>query len=191
MSKKAVKSKKKAEKTDEKEEAEEKVEKVARQPKKKTTKAPLPLDNLVVIDATDLIRGRLASVVATRLLRGERVAIVNSEKAVITGKKNMIVLRYKSKLQIKTHTAPWKGPFHYRRPDRIVKRTIRGMLPWKKPRGKAAYKRLRVYIGVPEYLSQIPIQTVSEAHVKKTESSYITVETLSNEMGWVSPLNRA
>lgn len=170
-------------------EKEQKVEEKSRKPQVKRTRDAFPVDSLVVIDATNLILGRLASVVASRLIQGEKVAVINAEKAVITGNKNSIISIYKSKLQIRTHTDPSKGPFHYRRPDRIVKRTIRGMLPWKKPKGKAAYKRLRVYIGVPEYLKQAQVQTIPHAHIKKSDSAYITVESLSNEIGWVSPVS--
>ncbi len=187
MPKKVKKSEEEEPQLEEGEEIEEKLE-IKKQPKKKKIRHALPVDS-VVIDATNLILGRLASVVATRLLEGEKVAIINAEKAVITGDTKSIVSRYKSKLNIRTHTAPWKGPFHYRRPDRIVKRTIRGMLPWKKPKGKTAYKRLRVYIGLPEYLNQVPTQTISDADVKKSDSKYITVETLSNEVGWASPVD--
>lgn len=189
MPKKAKSEEEAESQLEEVEEIEEKLEEIKKKPKVKKIRDAFPIDGLVVIDATNLILGRLASVVATRLLQGEKVAIINAEKAVITGYKKAIVSRYKSKLKIRTHTAPWKGPFHYRRPDRIVKRTIRGMLPWKKPKGKAAYKRLRVYIGLPEYLSQTPAQTISGADVKKSDSKYITVETLSNEVGWMSPVD--
>jgi large subunit ribosomal protein L13 len=190
MSKKVKKSEKEAETEQvEGKEIEKKLEEKTKQPKEKKIRGSFPLNNLVVIDATNLILGRLASVVASHLLQGDRVAVINSEKAVITGTKKAIISRYKEKLQIRTHTRPWKGPFHYRRPDRIVKRTIRGMLPWKKPKGKAAYKRLRVYIGVPEYLGKAPSQTISYAHIKKSDSTYITIETLSNEIGWVSPVD--
>ncbi|MEM3526151.1 MAG: 50S ribosomal protein L13 [Candidatus Jordarchaeaceae archaeon] len=188
MSKESKKSEKVETVSAEEEEKEQKLEEKVKKIRKKKVRDALPVDNLVVIDATNLILGRLASVVASRLIQGERVAVINAEKSVITGNKGEIVSRYKLKLQIRTHTNPSKGPFHYKRPDRIVKRTIRGMLPWKKPKGKAAYKRLRVYIGVPEYLKQVPVQTIPHADIKKSNSSYITVETLSNEIGWVSPV---
>jgi large subunit ribosomal protein L13 len=188
MSKEVKKSGKEAEtELAEGKKTEKKLEKT-KPPREKKIRGSFPLGNLVVIDATNLILGRLASVVASHLVQGEKVAVINAEKSVITGTKKAIISRYKERLQIRTHTKPWKGPFHYRRPDRIVKRTIRGMLPWKKPKGKAAYKRLRVYIGVPEYLNKVSAQTISYAHIKKSDSAYITVETLSNEIGWVSPV---
>ena len=100
-----------------------------------------------IIDASNLILGRMASVVAKRLLQGENIIIVNAEKAVVSGKKKAVVRERKEFLEV---GHPWKGPFHYRRPDRFIRRTIRGMLPYHQPKGKQAYKRLRVYIGVPE-----------------------------------------
>ncbi|RLI36579.1 hypothetical protein DRO60_05575, partial [Candidatus Bathyarchaeota archaeon] len=58
------------------------------------------LEGWTVIDATGLVLGRMASIVAKRLLMGERIAIINAEKAVISGKKKAIVNRYKDRLQI-------------------------------------------------------------------------------------------
>ncbi|MEM4699479.1 MAG: 50S ribosomal protein L13 [Candidatus Nezhaarchaeales archaeon] len=113
--------------------------------------------SLVVVDASDLILGRLASHVAKMLLNGNRVVVVNAEKAVISGSKQNIVEEYKeyvlSKRRLKN---PTKGPKKVRRPDLLVKRAIRGMLPYKKARGREAYKRLRVYVGVPEEFAEHP-----------------------------------
>ena len=79
---------------------------------------------------------------------------------------------------------PWKGPYHYRRPDRIVRRTIRGMLPYHQPKGKQAYKRLRVYIGIPEEFKDKPHETIPEASSKKLKCHFITVGELAKEIGW-------
>ncbi len=149
--------------------------------KTETKTEPAPL---VVIDATDLIMGRLASYTAKRLLSGDRVIIVNAEKAVITGNKQAIIQRYKEKLQIRTASNPRRGPFHPRMPDRILRRTVRGMLPFKQAKGREAYHRLRVYIGVPEqYVNKEKI-TVPEASIARLKSRYITLTTLSKELGW-------
>ncbi|MBS7247566.1 MAG: 50S ribosomal protein L13 [Candidatus Jordarchaeales archaeon] len=143
------------------------------------------MEDSIVIDATDLVLGRMASVVAKHLLNGERVTIINAEKAVVTGNPRFIKEKYKKFLQIRTITAPWKGPIHYRRPDRLVRRTIRGMLPWKKARGREAYKRLRVYIGIPEFLSGVNAQTIPDAHISgKVNAKFVRVEDISREVGW-------
>ena len=41
------------------------------------------------------------------------------------------------------------GPYYPKRPDRIMKRSIRGMLPYKRPRGREAFEGIRVYVGDP------------------------------------------
>ena len=99
-----------------------------------------------VIDATGLILGRMASVVAKRLLMGERIAIINAEKAVVSGRRRMVVRRYKERLQIGHYR---KGPYWPRRPDRIVWRTIRGMLPRYKDKGKRALGLSLIHISEP------------------------------------------
>jgi len=139
------------------------------------------LEGWTVIDATGLILGRMASVVAKRLLMGERIAIVNAEKAVISGKRKAIIRRYKERLQIGHYR---KGPYWPRRPDRIVWRTIRGMLPRYKEKGKRALKRLKVFISVPEELRGAEPQTIPEARAEKLKCPFITVGELAKEIGW-------
>lgn len=99
----------------------------------------------LVVDASDCILGRVASEVAQRALDGERVAIVNAEDAVITGDKEDIFETYRKRLQLGSDS----GPYYPRRPDTIFKRSVRGMLPYKKPRGREALDGVRVYVGNP------------------------------------------
>ncbi|MCS7114333.1 MAG: 50S ribosomal protein L13 [Nitrososphaerota archaeon] len=136
-----------------------------------------------VIDATGLILGRLASIIAKRLLKGEKIAVVNAEKAVISGKKKSKVLEAKEFLKV---GYPEKGPFHYKRPDRILRRTVRGMLPYKQPKGKQAYKRLKVFIGVPDELKGLKMETLDKAQAKKLTCPYFTLGELAKEIGWSS-----
>ncbi|MFW6435683.1 MAG: 50S ribosomal protein L13 [Halovenus sp.] len=99
----------------------------------------------VIIDARDCILGRVASQVAERALDGERVAVVNAERAVITGRKEQIEAKFEKRRDIGSD----RGPAYPKQPDRIFKRSIRGMLPHKKPRGREAYENVRVYLGNP------------------------------------------
>ncbi|WP_255194330.1 50S ribosomal protein L13 [Natronobeatus ordinarius] len=99
----------------------------------------------VVVDARDCILGRVASQVAQRALEGERVAVVNAEDAVITGDKNDILETYRTRAQLGSD----RGPYYPKRPDTIFKRAIRGMLPYKKQRGREAFENVRVYVGNP------------------------------------------
>jgi len=141
-----------------------------------TTKNPVTL-----INADGLILGRMASKVAKKLLNGEKVIIVNAEKAIISGKKKSKVAEAKEFLEV---GAPRRGPFHYRRPDRIMRKTVRGMLPFKQPKGKTALKKLKVFISVPEDLKDQQMITLKEAQAEKLKGPYFTLAELAKEIGW-------
>jgi large subunit ribosomal protein L13 len=136
--------------------------------------------SLTVIDASGLILGRLASVVAKRLLSGESIVIVNAEKAVMSGTRLSRVKEARAFLEI---GHPGKGPFHPRRPDQIVRRTVRGMLPHRLPKGRMAFKRLKVFLGVPADFKNATFQTVPEVDVSKLKCPYVTVGELAKEIG--------
>ena len=99
----------------------------------------------VVVDARDCIVGRVASQVAQRALDGERVAVVNAERAVITGSEEDVMSVYRRRDAVGSD----RGPNYPKRPDRIFKRAVRGMVPYEKTRGREALGRVRVYVGDP------------------------------------------
>ncbi len=134
---------------------------------------------MVTIDASGQILGRLASLVAGRLLEGEEVVILNAERAVITGARDSILKEYRERRRIGSQR---KGPYYPKRPDRILKRTIRGMLPYQKPRGREALKRLRVFVGTPEEVDSAEIVSLDTSAAGKT-TTYITLEELSKLLG--------
>ncbi|MEM2099391.1 MAG: 50S ribosomal protein L13 [Candidatus Bathyarchaeia archaeon] len=136
---------------------------------------------ITVINAEGLILGRMASKVAKKLLNGEQVIIINAEKSVLSGKKKSKVSEAKEFLEV---GAPERGPFHYRRPDRIMRKTIRGMLPIKQPKGKVALKRLQVFMGVPEQLKGQQAETIAEAQATKLKGPHFTLAELATEIGW-------
>lgn len=103
----------------------------------------------MIIDADGQVLGRMSSYAAKKALLGENVIVVNAEKAVVVGKRDEILHQYASRLERKSKSAVTKGPYHQKRPDRFVRKTIRGMLPWNKSRGIEAYKKVMVYIGTP------------------------------------------
>ena len=131
-----------------------------------------------VIDAEGAILGRMATHVASRLLKGEEIAIINSEKAIITGKKKAIKERYQKKRDLGTYR---KGPFFPRMPDRLVKRTVRGMIPYQTPHGRTAYRKLKCYIGVPKEFEKQEKVKVDAA--EKTPAEFMTVGDLSRFLG--------
>jgi len=134
-----------------------------------------------VIDASGLILGRMASVVAKRLLLGESIVIVNAERATISGKRLSRVREAKAFLEV---GHPGKGPFHPRRPDQIVRRTVRGMLPHRLPKGQVAFKRLRVFLGVPVEFKDAAFQTIPQADVNRLKCPYVTVGEFAKEIGY-------
>ncbi|MDG6243771.1 MAG: 50S ribosomal protein L13 [Methanolobus sp.] len=136
---------------------------------------------MTVIDAEGLIMGRLASTVAKKLLSGEKIDIINAEKAVISGSKFTTLREYKETMQI---GKPEFGPYFPKRPDRILKRTIRGMLPYKRARGKDAMSRLKVYVGVPMELSNKEAAKVEEASMDRLSSNkYLKLGDVSKKLG--------
>jgi len=136
---------------------------------------------VTIINADGLILGRMASIIAKRLLNDEKVIVVNAEKAVLSGKRKSKVMEAKKFLEV---GHPKMGPFHYRRPDRIVRRTVRGMLPYKQPKGKQAYKRLKVYIGTPHEFKDQEMETLTDAQAKKLTCPYFTLGQFAKEIGW-------
>ena len=115
----------------------------------------------MIINAEDLILGRLANFAAKKSLLGEEIIIINSEKAIITGSKKLIEAKYKHRKKL---IDPFQGPFYPHRPDRLVRRTIRGMLPWKRAKGREAYRRVMCYIGIPEKFKDEKITWASIEH---------------------------
>jgi large subunit ribosomal protein L13 len=138
----------------------------------------------LVINAENKILGRLSSLVAKRLLLGDKINIINAEKSIITGSRKSILNKYKKRLQIRTATAPWKGPLHPRMPDRLLRRIIRGMLPWDTPRGRTAYKRLKVYIGTPNHLDEASLDSFPKIECK-TMRKKVYLSEICKEIGWI------
>jgi len=136
---------------------------------------------MTVINADGMILGRLASILAKRLLAGEEIYIINAEKIVISGDKVTTFTEYKQSVDRGNREF---GPYYPKRPDHIVKRTIRGMLPYKRARGRDAMSRLKTYIGVPEELSREEAVSVEGANMNRLSSvKYIRLEELSRKLG--------
>jgi len=139
---------------------------------------------MTVLDATDQVLGRFASVVAKRLLKGEEIHVVNAEKALITGGRSALLAEYWEKQHMGSTASRMrgKGPFYPRRSDRILRRVIRGMLPYQTPHGKVALRRLRVYIGVPPEVAGQTAEKVAEASQVRT-ARFIRLGELSERLG--------
>ena len=135
----------------------------------------------MIIDAKDAVLGRLSSYVAKQVLLGSKVDVVNCEEAVVSGKKPSILENYIRRIDRK---APTKGPYLYRRPDFFVKRTIRGMLPFKRARGRDAFKNIKCHIGVPDSLKNEKAMAL-EANASGLHSTdYLKVKDICKAIGW-------
>jgi large subunit ribosomal protein L13 len=123
----------------------------------------------MIVDASGQVLGRLASVVAKKLLEGEKITIINAEKAIITGSRSQIVQKY---LARRVRGDPKHGPFYPKGAAQIFRRTVRGMLPWKKRKGREAFKRLHVFCGNPSEEKGVKLVE------RRIRCKYITLEEL-------------
>ncbi len=135
----------------------------------------------MIINAENMILGRLGAYIAKKSLFGEEIKVVNCKDAVIVGKKKEILGRYKQKQE---RTTPRKGPFIPKTPDRFVKRTIRGMLPYKKERGRNAFERIICFNSIPESLKNKEISTIERFNVLQTDNvDFIKVQDICRYLG--------
>jgi large subunit ribosomal protein L13 len=134
---------------------------------------------MAVIDAENHIAGRLASVIAKRLLKGEEIVIVNAERIIVTGERDAVLAHYRQKKDLGNMKS---GPFFPRRADLIMKRTVRGMLPWQTTSGREAYKRLKVYVGVPKQFVDQDKEKVDVA-IKTGLTQYVTLSQVAEFLG--------
>ena len=136
---------------------------------------------MIVVDATGLVLGRLASVTAKSLLAGEEVNIVNAEKALITGDKEHI---FRITARLGHVAAKERGPYFPRRPEMILKRTVRGMLPYKMRRGRDAFSRLKIYVGIPREFKGMELSQPDAAKMRtESNNKYIELGALSKRLG--------
>ncbi len=135
---------------------------------------------MIVIDATDLVLGRMCAFVAKKALLGEEVHIVNSESAVVTGTPSKVLAEYK---RMRNMGAPLIGPYFPRTPERIVKRAVRGMLSYKNSRGRDALARVKCHVGVPESLKNEKSLTFKEMNVHKSAAKFVTIKEISKQLG--------
>ena len=132
----------------------------------------------MIINAENLIVGRLASFVAKQALLGEKVDIFNCEKAVITGTKETVYGKFK---RLDDRGTPQWGPFVHKHPDRFVRRVIRGMIDHKTNTGQVAFRRVMCYSGIPEAFVGKEIREVSVAQLReKAGLKYLTVKEVTD-----------
>lgn len=136
---------------------------------------------VTVIDMKNTIVGRAATHIAKRSLLGEEFALINCEEAVLTGKKERILADFKRKRE---WGVPLKGPYYPKTSERIVKRMIRGMLPYKQEKGEKALKRIMCYVGIPTKLKDAKTEKFEEASIAKLSNlNYLPIKEVSRQLG--------
>lgn len=100
----------------------------------------------IIYDGKGAVLGRISTMVAKDLLKGNAVDLINCEEIVVSGDKRKFAKKIMTKRDM-GRGASLKGPKYSRVADRLVKRMIRGMLPRDTARGREAFKNLKCYIG--------------------------------------------
>ena len=128
----------------------------------------------IVIDGEGQIMGRLASYAAKQALLGNEIAVINSEKVIITGTKEDIVEKFQ--LTRKIGGDRFQGPYPSRDTEKLMKRAIRRMLPdYRVGRGREAWKRIKCYNGSPEEFKNDKIIALEKKEIK---CDYMTLSEL-------------
>ncbi len=138
---------------------------------------------MMIIDGEGCVLGRLASITSKNLLEGEEVVIINAEKIMLTGNKDWAYAKYKQRVDRASISNPRDlGPKYPRRPDDIFRRTVRGMIPYRKAHGRAAYKNLKVNVGIPKELEGQEVVEIKEAQPRNIQKS-MELGTISKLLG--------
>ncbi len=130
----------------------------------------------MIVNAEGQVMGRLSSEIASKLLDGEEIKILNCEKAVISGRPDGIIESYLQKRDI---GGPEHGPYSSLRPEKILRDSIKGMLPMKKKRGRDALSRLDVVRGNQDDEEGGRLSKGKD----DLKTNYITLEELSERIG--------
>ncbi|MBI5226356.1 50S ribosomal protein L13 [Candidatus Micrarchaeota archaeon] len=140
---------------------------------------------MIVIDATDAIIGRLGTYVAKKVIENESVVIVNAEKAVFSGTAEYVTGIYFRRRQMTDKANPDHGAKWPRRPDILLKRIIRGMLPKRNTRMKAALGNLRIYMGKPVDIKETaePFRDLGKDRAR----TCVSLEVVCERLGWKAP----
>lgn len=143
----------------------------------------------IVVDATNLKLGRMASYIAKNLMQGKRVVVVNAEKAIVTGNKKAILERYLMLMGRSQKRSIHRPSVWYpKTPNKLVWYTIVRMLPRKKTKGMMTMHRLKVYVGIPEKYKNAKLVSFEDTKLSSTRNRsgklirYMTIEQISREL---------
>lgn len=140
----------------------------------------------VIVDASNLIIGRLSSNVAKLLLEGNHIVVINAEQALFSGNPKSIFNERLKRKEIKSIINPKLSPHNPKHPDKILHKIIRGMLPRRKTKGQLALKKLKIYINTPAQYRGIDKHDFPDAKARKPLQYYTSLKEVSTVLGWRS-----
>lgn len=130
----------------------------------------------IIVDVSGAILGRVCSFIAKQALLGKKVIVVNCDEARVSGQRRMIINEYHI-ARVRGGTS-LNGPHFPKHPERLVKRTVRGMLSYTQQRGLDALKRVICYTNTPaEYADAKKITMKAN-----TKSKTIPLKDLAGEI---------
>ena len=141
----------------------------------------------IIIDGRGHLLGRLASLVAKQLLRGQRVVVVRCEAINISGSLFRNKLKYHEFLNKSCNTNPKRHFKHYSSPSRMFWRSCRGMLPHKEIRGGDALTKLKVFEGIPypyDQKKRMVVPSALRVLRLKPMRRFCVLGELSTQVGW-------
>jgi len=136
---------------------------------------------VTVIDAKNLIYGRLASNVAEMIMAGDEVVVLNAEDLIITGERGFVFANFKHRIDV-GEVSRRKGPFNNRRADLLFKQCVWDMIPRYTTSGREAYRRLHVFVGTPKQFEGAQKVRPVEAD-KKVNCKYVTLGQIAEFLG--------
>ena len=134
------------------------------------------------IDASGLVAGRLSSKIAKKIIEGETVIIVNAEKAVMVGRREATMEKWKGRIDARVLSNPHFGPKYERIPSRILKRMIKGMLPNRKVTAERLMKQVKIYNNVPKNLKDQTFETMPVVKCNK-KHDFLELKELAQLLG--------
>ncbi|XP_075253723.1 uncharacterized protein LOC142358188 [Convolutriloba macropyga] len=142
---------------------------------------------IIIIDGKGHLMGRLAAIVAKKLLQGQSIAVVRCEEINMSGSLYRRKLKWAEFRRIRMNTNPRRGPFHLRHPSDFFKRVVRGMLPHKTKRGAYALSKLDTFEGIPPkytYKARVVVPRCLTALKLQPGRNFCKIGDLSKEVGW-------
>lgn len=136
----------------------------------------------MIINAEGLVVGRLASNIARKVIGKELVTIVNAEKAIVVGTKSSIMPKYQQRVNAAVKSNPHYGPKYDRIPSKMLKRSIKGMLPKKSKTNEKLLKQIKVYNKVPNTVNITKAETIEKIKYSQ-KGDFMYLHEIAKELG--------